>query len=428
MKKIFKLLITKIFVRQNNRIISKYKPAIIVVVGSIGKTSTKLAIASVLSKKYKVQYENGNYKVPISVPFVLTGQRLPSLTSLSGWIKAYKKGQSILKNGFNFDVVVLEYSIDHINEMDDFRVFPNADYLVISAIAPEHMENLIDIDTVAKEELKATKYSNNIIFNANTVKQKYIDRYADSRSSYESYGESKSCNYIQEKSKLHGRYKLDLKDSNGGFFISSKTNLIAPHSLDALSAAAIIANKLGMSNKDIEEAVSTFNNPSGRMSILEGKNKSLIIDDSYNSSPEAVIAALKALYSLEQKHKIAILGNMNELGAYSKEAHIQIGEYCNPKFLDLLITIGTDANQYTAMAAEKNGCKVYKATSPVEAGQIALEHLAQNSAVLVKGSQNKVFAEESVKPLLNNPAQSSLLVRQSNYWMQIKRRQFSDVS
>ncbi len=427
MKKIFKLLITKIFVRQNNRIISKYKPIIIVVVGSIGKTSTKLAIASVLSQKYKVQYENGNYNVPLSVPFVLTGQRLPGLTSLLGWIKAYKKGQDILKNGFNYEVVVLEYSIDHVNEMDDFKVFPKADYLVVSAIAPEHMENLFDIDTVAKEELKATKYSENILFNSNTVKQEYIDKYSEKVASYESYGESKSSTYIQSKSKINNRYHLKLRDEHNNEIVNTSTNMIAAHSLDSISAAAVIAVKLEMSKQNIEEAVKNFNNPSGRMSLIDGINESLIIDDSYNSSPEAAIAALTALYSLDNKNKIAILGNMNELGAYSEEAHNIVGEYCNPKFLDLLITIGPDANTYTAPAAEKNGCKVFTATSPVEAGKIALDFLSQNSAILVKGSQNKVFAEESIKPLLNNPKESSLLVRQSDYWMQIKRRQFSDV-
>jgi UDP-N-acetylmuramoyl-tripeptide--D-alanyl-D-alanine ligase len=170
LKKAFKLLITKIFVSQTNKILTKYNPKIIVVVGSIGKTSTKLAIAKILAKKFRVQVEEGNYNVPLSVPFVLTGQRLPSLLSIPGWIRAYRKGQKILKDDFNYDVVVFEYSIDHVGEMDEFKVFPSADFVVVSAIAPEHMENLYDIETVAKEELKATYFSKNIIFNSNTVK------------------------------------------------------------------------------------------------------------------------------------------------------------------------------------------------------------------------------------------------------------------
>lgn len=428
MKKLFKLLITRIFVKQNNKIISKYQPKIIVVVGSIGKTSTKLAIANILSKKYRVQYENGNYNVPLSVPFVLTGQRLPRLTSLAGWLRAYRHGQKILRGGLNYDIVVLEYSIDHVGEMNQFSVFPPADYLVVSAIAPEHMENLLDIETVAKEELKATNYSKYILFNSNTVNKEFINKYGNTSANYQSYGEHSSADFVQYKTKNNGRYYLKLVNRQNQTLADAPTNMIAKHSLDALSAAAVIAGELNVPENDINQALKEFSNPSGRMSILSGKQQSLIIDDSYNSSPEAVIAALDALYSLDYINKIAILGNMNELGDYSAAAHKAVGAYCDPKKIDLVITIGPDANQYLAKAAQENGCQVITTNSPAAAGKLALEQFKNKSAILVKGSQNKVFAEEAIKPLLLNSEDITKLVRQSDYWMNLKRSQFSDIS
>jgi UDP-N-acetylmuramoyl-tripeptide--D-alanyl-D-alanine ligase len=204
--------------------------------------------------------------------------------------------------------------------------------------------------------------------------------------------------------------------------------MIAEHSLDALSAGAIIANKLGISIDEINSAISEITNPAGRMNTLMGKQDSLIIDDSYNASPEATIAALDALYEVHGTKKIAILGNMNELGDYSQEAHELVGSYCDPKKLDLVITIGPDANKFLAEAAQERGCKVVTANSPVEAGEIVLKNLVTNSVVLVKGSQNKVYAEEAIKTLLANPEDSYKLVRQSEAWLNIKRNQFPDIS
>ena len=104
------------------------------------------------------------------------------------------------------------------------------------------------------------------------------------------------------------------------------------------------------------------------MQELNGLNGSTIIDDSYNASPEAVKLALQTLYSMPAGYKIALLGNMNELGKFSEAAHEEVGEMCDPKQSDEVITIGPDANQFLAEAAKKRGCKVQSFNSPYEAG------------------------------------------------------------
>jgi UDP-N-acetylmuramoyl-tripeptide--D-alanyl-D-alanine ligase len=162
------------------------------------------------------------------------------------------------------------------------------------------------------------------------------------------------------------------------------------------------------------------------MQILPGVKGSTIIDDSYNASPAAVEAALDVLYAAKAPQRIAILGNMNELGDYSQEAHEEVGRYCQPDKLDLVVTIGADAEKYLVPAAREAGCRVEAFSSPYDAGRKVLSEMKTGAVVLAEGSQNRVFAEESLKILLDNPEDAKKLVRQSDYWMKIKRGQFGD--
>jgi hypothetical protein len=113
---------------------------------------------------------------------------------------------------------------------------------------------------------------------------------------------------------------------------------------------------------------------------------------------------------------------MNELGGYSDKEHKRIGEYCDPHELSFLATIGPDANKYLAPAAAARGCLVKSFENPIDAGKFVKERLRQDTVVLVKGSQNGVFAEEAIKPMLALPADENKLVRQSRYWMRLKHR------
>jgi UDP-N-acetylmuramoyl-tripeptide--D-alanyl-D-alanine ligase len=159
------------------------------------------------------------------------------------------------------------------------------------------------------------------------------------------------------------------------------------------------------------------------MNLLRGVRDSVIIDDTYNSSPSAAIAALLTLYEIGDSatQRIAILGSMNELGAKSAEYHTQVGAQCDPLFLDWVVTIGEEAARYLAPAAKQNGCQVASFPGPIYAGTFAkkvlYDSLQTGAIILVKGSQNGVFAEEAVKLLLANADDANQLVRQSAEWM-----------
>ncbi|MEI6237266.1 MAG: Mur ligase family protein [Candidatus Saccharibacteria bacterium] len=419
--------LTNIFTAQMQKIISKHNPKIVAVAGSVGKTTTKLAIATVLSKGFRVQYQDGNYNTPISIPFIFTGQVMPSLHNPFSWFRAWLKGQKVLKKPYLYDVVVVELGIDAPGDMQAFSKTLHPNISVLTAVCEEHMEFFKTLDAVAKEELLIADFSSLFIFNEEDVAKKYLDKYTNSGSSVKSYGITNGQYTIKSIQKNDSFY-IDTETSKGKIN-NAKIKSLVPTNLKSIAAAVAVADTLGLDNSQIKKGISLIDAIAGRMQMLNGIKNSLIIDDSYNSSPLAAEAALECLFAIKGKpnmQKIAILGSMNELGRYSKEAHQRVGDYCSPQKMDLLITIGKQANDYLAPIAGNKGLRVIKCNSPYQAANVALKELKDGAAILAKGSQNRVFAEEAIKPLLANPDDVSKLVRQSSFWLKKKQAQFKD--
>jgi UDP-N-acetylmuramoyl-tripeptide--D-alanyl-D-alanine ligase len=223
--------------------------------------------------------------------------------------------------------------------------------------------------------------------------------------------------YLKNVSQLVAYSLKDASDYNSGTKSQAEQYSIA--------AAAAVGKKLGMDEAAIKKGVKNIKAAPGRMRQLDGINSSIIIDDSYNSSPAAVKLALDYIYKIESPQKIAVLGSMNELGSHSQKAHEEVGNYCDPKHLDLVVTIGPDANRFLAPAAKAKGCVAKQFDNPYEAGDFVKSQVKPKAVILVKGSQNKVFAEETVKILLADPSNAEKLVRQTPQWLKIKARNFS---
>jgi UDP-N-acetylmuramoyl-tripeptide--D-alanyl-D-alanine ligase len=213
----------------------------------------------------------------------------------------------------------------------------------------------------------------------------------------------------------------------GEKFLSVKHDLVSEAQLYSVAAAAAIGDACGMTPGEINEALAAVQPVAGRMQRLDGIKKSIILDDTYNASPEAARLAMDTLYQIKAPQRIAVLGNMNEMGDYSEQAHKEVGSYCDPKKLDLVITLGQDANKYLAAEARARGCQVVTCDSPYDVAEEVKKVLKEGALVLVKGSQNRVFAEEAVKLLLADPADVDKLVRQSDYWLRVKEKQFGKV-
>ncbi len=423
MKQIARTIIGTVLGWQVRRLRAMHSFKIVGVVGSIGKTSTKLAIAQTLGHKYRVQYQSGNYNDLVSVPLVFFGQTMPALFNPFAWLKLLFQNELMLRKAYPYDVVVVELGTDGPGQIASFQAYLQLDIAVVTAITPEHMEFFADINAVAREELSVSNYAETMVVNADFVNADHRALLSATRTysiSQTADYEARAITYTPTGITFNVVYTSEPIQSTVTIRAFSEAHI---HS--ALAAAAV-ARMSGLSADEIPEALSRITPVAGRMQMLNGIKNSKIIDDSYNASPEATRDALNTIYRIEAPQKIALLGNMNELGSFTEQAHQELGNYCDSNQLDEVITLGPDANKFLAPAAIKNGCKVTTCSSPYEAGRYLSSILQEGALILAKGSQNGVFAEEALKPLLADTADSVLLVRQSPYWLGVKSSQFPD--
>lgn len=415
MKKLFKSLLTQILGWQVRRLRKKSDIKVVAIAGSVGKTTVKHVVAQYLKSSYRVIYQTGNYNVPLTVPLVFFDEEIPQLTNPVHWLKLLLRNESKIRDHYPYDIVVVELGIDSVGEMDQFAKYIQADVSVLTSIAPEHMEFFADLDEVAGEELKVADFSEIMIAGIDDIPEDYRAHVAG----WITYGLDSEADY-----KLFSRgQNITIKSDRTS--IQATTVFVGQHVQKALAAAVAVAHVLGLEIESPEKVLAKIEPMHGRMRLFEGINGSQIIDDTYNNvSPLPVKAALDVLYDWPASKRIAVLGNMNELGRYSKDAHIEVGQYCDPKRLDLIITIGPDSSLYIADEARKKGCEVVSFESPYEVGEYLKTKLDKNTVVLLKGSQNRVYLEEAVKKVLANLSDIKNLVRQSDAWLNKKQKQF----
>lgn len=396
----------------------------VAVVGSMGKTSTKLAVARTLEAiGQRVQYQAGNYNDRLTVPLVVFGQELPSLTNLASWYHIWQDNRRIIRSDYPYDVVVVELGTDAPGQIAEFS-YIKPDLTVVTAIAPEHMEFFDDLTAVASEELSIAGFSQQLLLNIDDIPEEYRQKLK-----YRSYSLTDSeADYCAEGTShgLRGQ-TLKIKRQKKTWCTVETVYLGSQGRKIVLAAAAATDLIKDVPSRVLELALGGLEPFAGRMQLLDGIHDSTIIDDTYNASPAAVEAALSVLVKTEAPQRIAVLGSMNELGNFSPEAHRTIGASLNSAKIDAVITIGRESRDYLAPAAEEAGCMVTSFLDPVEAGRHIRKLIKHGAVVLFKGSQNGVFAEEAIKEVLANPADSAKLVRQSEYWLKRKHRQFKSV-
>ncbi|MBC7581947.1 hypothetical protein H7097_03715 [Aeromicrobium sp.] len=420
MKKIGKALVLWVLKFQLQQLLAKHPVKVVGVVGSYGKTSTKLALTTVLAQGMRVRYQEGNYNDIVTVPLIFFGEELPSLLNATAWTKIFIRNHCQIKQEYPYDVVVVELGTDGPGQIAAFERYLQLDIAVVTAIAYEHMEFFTDVAAVASEELAVIDYSKRTIVNRDLCAAQYI---GDNKVT--TYGNN-GGDYQIVSARPQGLDLAFTVNKFGAAYLQATCFNSSLAVLYSAAASAAVGDALGMSPAAIAAGIAAIQPAAGRMRRFAGQQGSIILDDSYNASPEAVKAALDTLYAIDAPHKVVVLGNMNELGSFAPAAHTDIGEYCDPNQLTEVLTLGPDANKYTAQAARQKGCSVSEFTSPYAAGQHLASLLQPGTVVLIKGSQNRVFAEEAVKTILADSADATQLVRQSPYWLALKAKQFND--
>lgn len=420
-----KYLVQKVLEHYAKQYLKKQDVKLVAVVGSVGKTTTKLAIASVLGEKFRVRTHEGNHNTPIATPTAILGITYPeNVHSISAWLDVFKAARLRISEPKDTDVVVQELGTDKPGDIKAFCRYLRPDIAVITAVSHEHMEFFKTIEAVAKEELYIAKYAKLTIVNRDDIDESFA-KYADTKN-INTYGASEKAEY-----RITAAEANTLEGGVMGTFITTdwepvsvNLQLIGEHSLKAAAAAGAVGAKMGLSIPEIAVGLARVRAVPGRMNLLRGVNGATLIDDSYNSSPLAVAAALKTLYGIAAPQRIAILGSMNEFGHLSQKAHEAVGKLCDPNYLEWVVTVGVEAGNYIAPTAKEKGCQVKSFTSPYLAGGFVHSVIKPGAVVLIKGSQNGVFTEEATKVLLHDATDEASLVRQSPEWMARKEAIF----
>ncbi len=412
-------------------IIAARKPEIIGISGSVGKTSTKEAIACVLRRSFPLRETYKNYNNEIGLPLTIIGAQSPG-RSIFGWFKLLKEGQRIARDVQvpYPQMLVLEMGIDHPGDMDVLTSIAKPHRAVLTRLGTAHAEFFSSLQELYKEKLKlAEALSEEGIAIYNYDDEILHTAMQDLSRRSISYGFSPLANVRADNvhittspgvdKEIGSSFKLLYEGSSVPVFLPGVIS--RPGILSALAAAAV-GFSYGLNAIEISTSLRDYVSPPGRMKLLAGKFDQLIIDDTYNSSPEAATESLETVALIprnEYGHSWIVLGDMRELGAESVAAHSVLGREVADHGFDHLISVGEEA-AHISLAAIKNGMPE-KMVRHFENSEAALDYLdaevAARDLVLVKGSQ-AVRMEKIVKRLMKEPERASeLLVRQGKEWL-----------
>ena len=405
MQKLLKLIL-KFLAR---RVIERYQPTVIGITGSVGKTTAKDAIYSVLSRKFWVRKNEENYNNEIGVPMTILGIEPEKFKSITYKLSAIT---SSLWLSFGWPkssyprTLVLELAADKPGDIQYLADIVKPQVGVVTAVGevPVHVEFYASSQDVAKEKSQLIKSlpMHNGLAVLNYDDQTVLDMKEKTKTDVITFGFSNLASiwasdisyFISEDSKNIGG--LSFKINHGSTFIQAKVNnLIAIHQLYGILAATAVGLHFGINLIDISGAVENIELPHRRMNLLHGIKGSVIIDDTYNASPLSMHAALDTLRDFARARtelgykgrRVAVLGDMKELGKYEVAAHRTIGNLAAER-CDLLITVGAAGKLIADSAANQMAKENLMSFDTSEEAKLKVQELIQEGdVVLVKGSR-----------------------------------------
>ena len=337
---------------------------IIAITGSIGKTSTRNMIYSILSKKYKTLVTEKNYNNNIGLP--LTILRLK-----------------------DEELILLEMGMNHLGEIEYLTNIAKPDIAIITNVFSIHIENLGSMENILKaklEILSGLKKNGTLIINKDN---NYLNNLVIKDVNIITCGIKNNSDYFAydiEKNK----YKVNI--SKKSFYFDNPIGT-KPFVLNGLLAIAT-ALQLGVDIKDIQKGLSDYVLTESRLEKINSKKGAIIINDSYNASAESMINAIDFLLNQKESRKIAILGDINETGTYAQEIHSKVGEYLAKNNIDYLITIGNNS-RYINIEAQKGMSpnNTVHFETKTDAKDYIKDLINKGDIVLVKASNGNKFIE-----------------------------------
>ena len=413
----------------------RYRPKVVAITGSVGKTSTKDAVYAVIASSHYVRKSEKSYNSEIGLPLTILG-------CPNGWNNPLTWLLNILRGLWLFiwphkypKWLVLEVGVGKPGDMHYTASWLKTDVIMITAIGetPAHIEffdshkHLVEeksglIKTLKKDGLLILNNDDEVVSEMRSKTKSRVITFglkegADIR------GSSDSILYDDEGMPEGLTFKIDETGKSLPVFIKG---VFGRNHIYASLAALTLSSGLKFNMLTAINALKNYSVPPGRMRLLKGINGSLIIDDTYNSSPFACESALKTLAEIKSANRrIAVLGDMLELGHHTEEAHRNIGKIVRENLNndgDILVVVGLRAKKIKegALEAEMDDENIFEFLNSREAGEFLKTFVQKNDFILIKGSQG-MRMEHAVEAILEDKKnKSELLVRQDKEWLKKK--------
>lgn len=410
-------------------LLRRHRPTIVAITGSVGKTATKDAVATVLSTQYEVRKSEKSFNSELGVPLTVLGLDT-AWGSAWGWLRniciGYKR--AIFSRSYP-EILVLEVGVDKPGDMQTITklIKPNVVVLTRLPDVPVHVEHFASPLAVIVEKLTlvdALAPDGTLVCNLDD--EQIVNAVSGVRQRVMSY-----ARYRPEADMQIGNDRLIYHDNQptGMQFTLTQgqtqtdvvsESVIGMQSAYVYAAAMAVAHTFSIDMQNAAAALRTHVPPPGRMRVLTGIKGTVLIDDTYNASPVAMESALQTLNELQySKRKVAVLGDMLELGVYSIEQHRRIGRLA-AQMCDVILTVGVRSREIAKAALEQGMSEkcIFQYDDVSRAGRELQNMLQPGDIVLFKASQ-VVRLERMVEEVMQEPDRAEeLLCRQSTEWKQ----------
>lgn len=345
---------------------------VIAVTGSVGKTTTKDMIASVLGMKYKVLKTEGNFNNNIGLPI------------------------TIFRLDHSYDMAVLEMGMNHLGEIEYLVNIAPPDVAVITNIGEAHIGNLGSKENIFRakcEIFSGLRKGGTAVLNGDdqylsTIRDSEIPNEKVNKRDYQFrwYGETKECDYRAENvdTSLPGSVRMQVRTPHGTFPV--EVPALGHHMLYSVTTALAVADLFDLSVEQEQAGVRSYTSSGKRMTEIDCAGDVRLYDDTYNASPMAMISSLDIMAGISGKRHIAVLGDMLELGRAEEAYHREVGEHAASLGIDVLITVGPRGAWIAGEAEKGDVAEVIACADLAEAQEAIDRSLVPGSVVLFKAS------------------------------------------
>lgn len=414
-----RFLLKKILIPLAVAVLKKYHPLVIAVTGTVGKTSTKQAIALALRGTRSVRASEKNNNTEIGCAVTVLGTSAPG-RSVLGWAAVFVRGIGLLlqKDQAYPSALVLEFGAQASGDIARLcRLFPPT-VGVLTTIGATHAEGLVGFEGVVREKsalLAALPQDGTAVLNADD--EHVFAQATKIQAKVMLYGCSEKANirglevhpmiHRDEKRGLFGDGMTFKVEVGGSVIPATIPGVLGMPAVSAALAGVTVATTLGANPLTAIEGLQYFVPAKGHLRVIKGIKFATIIDDTYNASTKSMIEALRALRSLpldEGEERIAVLGDMREMGALAEEEHRAVGRAVVQCRIDRLITVGEMSRDIHRGAREAGMAEERTAHFPETeaAGKFVQSIMERGDIVLIKGSRG-MHMEAVVKELMAEP-------------------------